>query len=61
MNTKQRSENIFTYIKTHYGEVNLAKIEKLQKTMIQYSSHTSYLQFFLHCHHNKILPKDMQL
>ena len=34
MNTEQTSENIFTYIKTHYGEVTLAKIRKLEKTMI---------------------------
>ena len=34
MNTEQTSENIFTYIKTYYGETILAKIRKLEKTMI---------------------------
>ena len=34
MNTEQTSENIFTYIKTHYGETILAKIQKLEKAMI---------------------------
>ena len=38
MNTEQTSENIFTYIKTHYGEIILAKIPQLEKTMIKYSS-----------------------
>ena len=61
MNTEQTSKNIFTYIKTHYGETILAKIRKLEKTMIKYSSYTNHLQFFLHCHHSKILPKDLQL
>ena len=32
MNTEQTSKNIFTYIKTHYGETILAKIRKLEKT-----------------------------
>ena len=53
--------NIFSYIKTHYGETILAKVQKLEKTMIKYSSYTNYLRFSLHCHHNKILPKDLQL
>ena len=61
MNTEQTSKNIFTYIKTHYGETILAKIRKLEKTMIKYSSYTNHLQFSLRCHHNKILPKDLQL
>ena len=61
MNTEQTSENIFTYIKTHYGETILAKIRKLEKTMIKYSSYTNHLRFSLRCHHNKILPKDLQL
>ena len=61
MNTEQTSENTFTYIKTHYGETILAKIRKLEKTMIKYSSYTNYLRFFLCCHHNKILPKDLKL
>ena len=32
MNTEQTSKNIFAYIKTHYGETILAKIQKLDKT-----------------------------
>ena len=51
MNTEQTSKNIFTYIKTHYGETILAK----------YSSYTNHLRFSLRCHHNKVLPKDRQL
>ena len=39
----------------------LAKIRKLEKTMIKYSYYTNHLQFSLRCHHNKILPKDLQL
>ena len=61
MNTEQTSKNIFTYIKTHYGETILAKIRKLENTMIKYSSYTNHLQCSLRCHHNKILPKDLQL
>ena len=61
MNTEQTRENIFTYIKTHYGETILAKIWKLEKTMIKYSSYTNHLRFSLRYHHNKILPKDLQL
>ena len=34
MNTGQTSENIFMYIKRYYGETILAKIRKLEKTMI---------------------------
>ena len=49
------------YIKVHYGETILAKIQKLEKTMIKYSSYTNHLRFSLRCHHNKILPKDLQL
>ena len=46
----------------HYGgEIILAKIWKLEKTMIKYSSYTNHLGFSLRCHHNKILPKDLQL
>ena len=60
MSTEQTSENIFTYIKTHYGETILAKIRKLEKTTIKYSSYTNHLRFSLCCHHNKILPKDLQ-
>ena len=29
--------------------------------MIKYSSYTNHLRFSLCCHHNKILPKDLQL
>ena len=61
MNTEQTSKSIFTYIKTHYGEAILAEIGKLEKTMIKYSSYTNHLRFSLRCHHNKILPKDLQL
>ena len=61
MNTEQISKNIFTYIKTHYGETILAKIRKLEKTMIKYSTYTNHLRFSLHCHHNKILSKDLDL
>ena len=61
INTEQTSKNIFTYIKTHYSEAILAKIWKLEKTMIKYLSYTNHLRFSLHCHHNKILPKDLQL
>ena len=43
MNTEQKSENIFAYIKTHYSETILAKIRKLEKTMIKYSSYTNHL------------------
>ena len=49
MNTKKTIKNIFMYIKTHYGEIILAKIRKLEKTMKKYSSHS------------EILPKDLQL
>ena len=61
MYTEQISKNDFTYIKTHYGETFLAKIRKLEKTMIKYSAYTNHLRFSLHCHHNKILPKDLEL
>ena len=61
MNTEQTNKNIFTYIKTHYDGTILAKIRKLEKTMIKYSSYTNHLRFFLRCHYNKILLKDLQL
>ena len=61
MNAEQTSKNIFTYIKTHYGETILAKIRKLEKTMIKYLSYTNYLRFSLRCHNSKILRKDQQL
>ena len=28
--------------------------------MIKYSSYTNHLRFSFHCHHNKILPKDLK-
>ena len=43
MNIEQKNRNIFMYIKTHYGETILAKIRKLEKTMIKYSSYTNHL------------------
>ena len=61
INTEQTSLNIFTCIKTHYGETILAKIRKLEKTMIKYSSYTNLLRFSLRFHHNRILPDDLQL
>ena len=61
MNTERTGKNIVTYIETHYGETILAKIWKLEKTMIKYSSYTNHLRFFPCCHHNKIPPKDLQL
>ena len=57
----QTRKNIFTYIKTHYCETILAKIRKPEKAMIKYSSYTNHFRFSLRCHHNKILPKDLQL
>ena len=45
----------------HYGETILAKIWKLEKTMIKYSSYTDHLRFSLCCPRNKILPKDLKL
>ena len=53
--------NIFTYIKTHYGEAILAKIRELEKTMIKYSRYTNHLRFSLRCDQDKVLPKDLQL
>ena len=62
MNAEQTIKNIFTYIKAHYGQTILAKIWKLGKTMIKYSSYINHLRFYLCCHHNnKFLPKDLQL
>ena len=61
MNTGQISENILMYIKAHYDETILARIRKLEKTMIKYLSLANDLRFSLRCHHNKILPKDLQL
>ena len=61
MNTEQTSKNIFTYIKTRYGEAILAKILKLEKTMIKYLLFTNHLRFSLRCHNNNILPRDLQL
>ena len=46
----------------HYGETILAKIRKLEKTMLRYSSYTNHLRFSLRSYHNnKILSKDLQL
>ena len=61
MNIEQTGKNIFTYIKTHYSETILAKIRKLEKTTIKYSSYTNYLRFSILCYHKKILPKNLQL
>ena len=61
MNTEQTSKNTFTYIKMHYSETILAKIRKLEKTMIKYSFYTNHLRFSLRFHHNKILVKNLQL
>ena len=47
--------------KMYCGETILSKIQKLEKTMIKYISYTNHLRFSLRCHHNKILPKDLQL
>ena len=58
MNTEQTSENTLTCIKTHYDE---PKIQKLEKTMINYSSYTNNLRFFYLCHNNKILSKNLPL
>ena len=36
-------------------------MRKLEKIMIKYSSYTNHVWFSLRCHHNKVLPKDLQL
>ena len=61
MNTEETSKNSFTYIRTHYEETILTKTQKLEKTIIKYSSYTNHLPFSLRCHHNQILPKHLQL
>ena len=61
MDTEKASENIFTYIKTDYGESILAKIEKLEKTMTKYLSYINDSRLSLRCHHNNIIPKDLHL
>ena len=61
MNNEETSENIFTYIKTHYGETILARIRKLEKTMIKYLSSTNHLRFSLCIHHSRVLPKGQNL
>ena len=43
MNTEQTSKNILTYIKTHYRKTILAKIRKLEKNIIKYSSYINHL------------------
>ena len=57
MDTERISKNIFTYLKTNYGEAILAKILELEKSMIKYSSYANHLQFSLRCYHNKILAQ----
>ena len=57
MDTERISKNIFTYMKMHYGEANLAKIRELEKTMVKYSSYANHLRFSLRCHRNKILAQ----
>ena len=47
MNNEETSENILTYIKTHYCETILDKMWKLEKTMIKYSFYSNHLRFFL--------------
>ena len=47
----------------HYGEAILAKIRKLEKTMIRYLSYSNHSWFsllFVRCH-NKILAKNQQV
>ena len=39
--------NTYMYIKTHYGETILAKIRKLEKTMIKYSSYAQWWEKYL--------------
>ena len=46
---------------SHYGVTILAKIRKLEKTMIKYLSFINYLRFSLRCTHSKVVPKDLQL
>ena len=36
-------------------------LSQSQFLMMKYSSYTHHLRFFVRCHHNKILPKDLQL
>ena len=61
MSTEQTSKNIFMYIKTHYRETILAKVRKLEKTMITHLFYINHLRFSLRCHQIKILPKDLRL
>ena len=42
-------------------KIIVAKIRKLDKTMIKHSFYTNYLWFSLRFHDNKILHKDLQL
>ena len=48
-------------MKTYYSETLLTKMRKLEKTTIKSSLYTNHLRFPLRCHHNKILPKNLQL
>ena len=43
----------------HYVEAILAKIGKLEKIMIKYTSYTNHLRFSVCYHPSKILPKDL--
>ena len=44
-----------------YGKAILAKIQRLEKIMIKYSSYTNHLRFSHRSYHNKILVKHLQL
>ena len=44
-----------------YGKAILAKIQRLEKIMIKYSSYTNHLRFSQRSYHNKILVKHLQL
>lgn len=53
MHHEQTNKIFFTFIKVHYGEDILGKIQTLEKAMVKYSSDSSdpyYLQFFLCCY-----------
>ena len=43
----------------HYLAVSF--LSQSRFLMMKYSSYTHHLRFFVRCHHNKILPKDLQL
>ena len=50
-------QKYFYVYQNDYGETILAKIRKLEKTMIKYSSCTNHLRLSFHCHHN-LKPND---